>query len=73
MKSTNLSPNKNGNNDLTAALGITGNVSRELLHVWHDNGLLGSGSSAADTLAEADLLTSRLSHKWSQKQELVLS
>jgi hypothetical protein len=73
MKSTDLSPNKNGNNNLTAALGVTGNVSRELLHVRHDHSLLGSGSGAADTLAEADLLTGRFAHEWSQKQELVLS
>lgn len=67
-----LAPNKNRHNNFTSAVGVTSNVSRELLYVRYNNGFLCGGSSAADSLAESNLLASGLSHEWAQQQKLVL-
>jgi len=67
-----LAPNKNRHNNFTSAIGVTSNVSRELLYVRYNNGFLCGGSSAADSLAESNLLASGLSHKWAQQQKLIL-
>lgn len=45
---------------------------RELEDVRHNNGLLGSGRCAADTLPEADLLAGGFAVEWAQQEVLVL-
>lgn len=72
MDSAHLASNKNRYDNFTPALSVAGNMSRELEHVWHENGLLCGGGGAADTLAKADLLASGFTHERAQEQELVL-
>lgn len=44
----------------------------ELVHVWHEDGLLASSCCAADTLAELDLLAGGLAVEGAQEEVLVL-
>jgi hypothetical protein len=68
---TYLSANYNRHNNLTPAIGITGNVTGELQYIRDNDSLLVSGSRAADTLSEADLLAGGLAVEGSEEQDLV--
>lgn len=66
-----LSTNDDGHDNLTPAVGITGNVTGEFVYIGDNESLLASGSRAADTLSEANLLTSGLAVEGTEEQNLV--
>lgn len=55
-----LAVHHDGHHDLALAVAVTGNVTRELLHVGHELCLLCRRGRAADTTAETDRLAGDL-------------
>lgn len=71
VKSTHLSVHKDRYNNLTAALCVACDVSRELLHVGDNNSLPLGGGSTANALSETDLLARGLAVEGSEQKKLV--
>lgn len=69
--STNLSINQDRHNNLTATLCIACNVSREGQNIRNNNSLLLRSSSAANALAETNLLAGGLSVEGPEEKKLV--
>lgn len=69
--STNLSINQDRHNNLTTTLRIACNMSREGQNIRNNNSLLLRGRSAANALAETNLLTRGLSVEGPEEKNLV--
>lgn len=69
---THLATDKDRHYDLTATLGVAGDMAGKFQHVRHDDCLLLGGGGSADALPEADLLASGLAMERAQQQQLVL-
>lgn len=72
QQGTYLASDENRNDDLAATVRVACDVARELVHVWHEDGLLASGCCTADTLTELNLLAGGLSVEGAQEEVLVL-
>lgn len=68
---THLSPNNNRHDNFTTTLRVTGDVTRELKDIRHDDSFLARGRSPAHALSEADLLASRFTVERAQEQQLL--
>lgn len=67
-----LASDENRNDDLATTVCVACDVAWELVHVWHEDGLLASSCCTADTLTELDLLAGGLAVEGTQEEVLVL-